>query len=89
MFENLRVVGLGATVKYQSTTSSFFDPRTYIEAVNTLRHPPVRDILSGFSGVVRPGEMLRTSSSHPYLNPTYSLPTQSCSAAPAPAARPS
>lgn len=59
MFENLTVVGLGATVKYQSTFASFFDPRTYVEAINTLRHPPVRNILSGFNGVVRPGEMLR------------------------------
>ena len=59
MFQDLRVVGLGATVKYQTTFSSLFDPRSLIGVVNTLRHPPVRDILSGFSGVVRPGEMLR------------------------------
>jgi hypothetical protein len=24
-----------------------------------MRHPPVRDILTGFEGVVKPGEMLR------------------------------
>lgn len=24
-----------------------------------MRHPPIKDILSGFNGVIRPGEMLR------------------------------
>lgn len=59
MFQDLRVIGLGATVKYQTTFGSLFDPHSLVGLLDNLRHPPVRDILSGFSGVVRPGEMLR------------------------------
>jgi len=32
---------------------------TAIEQLQNILHPPLRDILSGFEGVVRPGEMLR------------------------------
>ena len=32
-----------------------------IENVQSLRHPNVRDILSGFEGVMKPGEMIRKS----------------------------
>jgi ATP-binding cassette subfamily G (WHITE) protein 2 (SNQ2) len=35
------------------------NPKVALEQLNTLRHPPLRDIISGFEGVVRPGEMLR------------------------------
>lgn len=59
MFQNLRVVGLGASASYQPTLGSVLSPLTAIEQFRTLRHPPLRDILSGFDGVVRPGEMLR------------------------------
>ncbi|KAI9464145.1 P-loop containing nucleoside triphosphate hydrolase protein [Lactarius psammicola] len=58
MFKDLRVVGLGATTSYQPTFGSFFNPNVIIEKVQALRHPPLRNILSGFEGVVRPGEML-------------------------------
>ncbi|GLB42433.1 putative ABC transporter superfamily, ABCG family. PDR (TC 3.A.1.205) subfamily protein [Lyophyllum shimeji] len=57
-WEDLRVVGLGTTASYQPTVGSLFDPRSIIEKIQTLRNPPVRDIISGFEGVVRPGEML-------------------------------
>jgi len=30
-----------------------------VNLIGRLRHPPVRDIISGFEGVARPGEMLR------------------------------
>jgi ATP-binding cassette subfamily G (WHITE) protein 2 (SNQ2) len=30
-----------------------------VRAVQSFRHPPLRDILTDFEGVVRPGEMLR------------------------------
>ena len=30
-----------------------------LRGVQDLRHPHLRDIISGFQGVVRPGEMLR------------------------------
>lgn len=59
MFKDLRVVGLGASASYQSTLGSVLNPFNVLEAINAIRHPPIKDILSGFNGVVRPGEMLR------------------------------
>jgi ATP-binding cassette subfamily G (WHITE) protein 2 (SNQ2) len=58
MFKDLRVVGLGAAASYQPTFGSFFNPKIILEKIQAFRHPPLRDILSGFEGVVRPGEML-------------------------------
>ncbi|TDL16644.1 hypothetical protein BD410DRAFT_795131 [Rickenella mellea] len=58
VFEYLSVVGLGATARYQPTLGSTFNPVRMLEAIQELRHPPVRNILTGFEGVVRPGEML-------------------------------
>ncbi|KAI0318674.1 ABC-2 type transporter-domain-containing protein [Amylostereum chailletii] len=58
LFKDLRVVGLGATASYQDTFGSLFNPRNILESIRNARSPPVRDILSGFEGVVRPGEML-------------------------------
>ncbi|KAJ7455204.1 pleiotropic drug resistance ABC transporter [Mycena galericulata] len=58
VFENLRVVGLGASASYQPTLGSILNPLSIIESIQTLRHPPLRNILEGISGVVRPGEML-------------------------------
>jgi ATP-binding cassette, subfamily G (WHITE), member 2, SNQ2 len=58
MFKNLHVVGLGGTASYQSTFGSLFNPKSITENIKNLRHPLVRDILTGFEGVVRPGEML-------------------------------
>lgn len=60
MFKDLRVVGLGSAASYQTTFGSLFDPRVMAEKFRNLRNPPLRDILYGFEGVVRPGEMLRT-----------------------------
>ena len=59
MFQNLKVVGLGASASYQATFGSVLNPMTAIEQLQNILHPPLRDILSGFEGVVRPGEMLR------------------------------
>jgi ATP-binding cassette, subfamily G (WHITE), member 2, SNQ2 len=59
MFKDLRVVGLGASASYQSTLGSVLNPLNILEAVNAFRHPATKDILTGFEGVVRPGEMLR------------------------------
>ena len=59
MFKDLRVVGLGAAASFQPTFGSFFNPKIILEKIRTIRHPPLRDILSGFEGVIRPGEMLR------------------------------
>ncbi|TDL15090.1 pleiotropic drug resistance ABC transporter [Rickenella mellea] len=58
VFEDLSVIGLGATAKYQPTLGSMFNPVRMLDAIQELRHPPVRNILTGFEGVVRPGEML-------------------------------
>ncbi|KAI0298342.1 ABC-2 type transporter-domain-containing protein [Multifurca ochricompacta] len=58
MFKDFHVVGLGAAASYQNTFGSFFNPKVILENIRTFRHPPLRDILSGFEGVIRPGEML-------------------------------
>lgn len=58
MFKDLRVIGLGATASYLPTLGSLLNPFNKREAIHALRHPPTRDILYGFEGVVRPGEML-------------------------------
>ncbi|EKM53332.1 uncharacterized protein PHACADRAFT_259626 [Phanerochaete carnosa HHB-10118-sp] len=57
-FEDLRVVGLGAAATYQPTLASMLNPLNALRKINRARHPALRDILSGFYGVVRPGEML-------------------------------
>ena len=59
MFKDLKVVGLGASASYQPTLGSVLNPLNALEAINAFRHPPIKDILTGFEGVIRPGEMLR------------------------------
>lgn len=58
VFQDLRVVGLGASASFQPTLGSALNPLAILEQIQALRNPPVRSILDGFSGVVRPGEML-------------------------------
>ncbi|TBU44086.1 pleiotropic drug resistance ABC transporter [Dichomitus squalens] len=57
-FKDLRVVGVGAASSYQSTFGSTVNPLNAIRELRDALHPATRDILSGFEGVVRPGEML-------------------------------
>ncbi|KAM6501505.1 pleiotropic drug resistance ABC transporter [Amanita muscaria] len=57
-FEDLRVIGLGAGASHQTTLGTMFNPLNIAGAIRNMRHPILRDILSGFEGVVRPGEML-------------------------------
>ncbi|KAF8957821.1 pleiotropic drug resistance ABC transporter [Flammula alnicola] len=57
-FRDLRVVGLGASDSFLPTLGSLFNPRVILENLQHARHPNIRDILSGFEGVVKPGEML-------------------------------
>jgi ATP-binding cassette subfamily G (WHITE) protein 2 (SNQ2) len=58
MFQNLRVVGISAASSFQPTFGSMFNPKIIWEFIQNARHPHLLDILSGFEGVVRPGEML-------------------------------
>uniref|UniRef100_A0A0W0F6H9 Putative hba2 n=1 Tax=Moniliophthora roreri TaxID=221103 RepID=A0A0W0F6H9_MONRR len=58
MFEDLRVVGVGASSSFQPTFGSLFNPFDIIDKIQTMRHPPTKNILEGFEGVVKPGEML-------------------------------
>ncbi|KAG2131009.1 ABC-2 type transporter-domain-containing protein [Suillus clintonianus] len=58
MFKDLRVIGVGARSSLQPTIGSMFNPAAILRNISAMRNPPVRDILSGFEGVVAPGEML-------------------------------
>ncbi|KAF9445670.1 pleiotropic drug resistance ABC transporter [Macrolepiota fuliginosa MF-IS2] len=58
LFEELRVVGLGASASLQPTLGSIFNPMNIVHKIQSTRHPPLRDILTDFEGLVRPGEML-------------------------------
>lgn len=58
IFKNLRVVGAGSRTSHQPTVGSLFYPSTFLAKIREIRHPSIRDILSGFEGVVTPGEML-------------------------------
>jgi hypothetical protein len=86
-FEDLRVVGLGATATYQPTVGSLLNPLNIVQAIKGMMHPPLRDILTGFEGVVHPGEMLRESSSTYRACFCLITNTQWSSGALAPAAR--
>ncbi|KAG5651019.1 hypothetical protein H0H81_010207 [Sphagnurus paluster] len=58
VFEDLEVVGVGATNTYQPTLGSLLSPRNLLRTIQAARYPPVRKILSGFEGVARPGQMI-------------------------------
>ncbi|KAF8329221.1 pleiotropic drug resistance ABC transporter [Amanita rubescens] len=58
MFRDLRVVGLASAASHIPTVGAFLNPSALLENVQNLRHPYLKTILSGFEGVVRPGEML-------------------------------
>ena len=60
MFRDLRVVGLAPAASHIPTVGGAFNPLAILEKIQNLRHPRLKTILSGFEGVVRPGEMLRT-----------------------------
>ena len=62
-FKDLRVVGTGASAFFQSTVGSKLNPKVAYNDIRRALRPETRDILSGFHGVVRPGEMLRKSHS--------------------------
>ncbi|KAF8069062.1 pleiotropic drug resistance ABC transporter [Lyophyllum atratum] len=58
VFRDLQVVGLGAADTYQPTLGSLFSYKSVLNSIQAARHPPVRNILDGFEGVVQPGQML-------------------------------
>ncbi|KAH7099818.1 pleiotropic drug resistance ABC transporter [Auriculariales sp. MPI-PUGE-AT-0066] len=57
-FRDLRVVGVGSSAAFADNVGSLFSPRVTAEKIRGAMHPVHRDILTGFEGVVKPGEML-------------------------------
>ena len=73
-FRDLRVVGVGSSASYQSTFGSSINPLNAFRGIRDALHPATRDILSGFEGVVRPGEMMREcSESCAAKGPSYDI----------------
>lgn len=62
-FKGLRVIGVGATASYQATVGSMFNPKAIWREFKSSLRPSTRTILHDFSGVVKPGEMLRECTS--------------------------
>ncbi|KIY52486.1 ABC transporter [Fistulina hepatica ATCC 64428] len=58
VFDNLTVKGLGSAEAYQPSIDGIINPSNLIRNISSARHPQTRTILSGFEGLVRPGEML-------------------------------
>ncbi|TDL19014.1 hypothetical protein BD410DRAFT_752633 [Rickenella mellea] len=59
LFKDLRVtVRSSEDSSYQSTMGSVLNPLVWIKNIRASRTTRTRDILTGFSGVVKPGEML-------------------------------
>ena len=81
MFRDLRVVGLGVGAAVRHNLASLLYPQSILKYINTLWHPPLRDIISGFEGVVLPGEMLRAYTSFILVCPRKPPLTQSSSVA--------
>ena len=58
-FRNLTTKGVDAATSYVPSVYELIrDVVTLPLAVKKLRHPPLRNIIEGFDGIVRPGEML-------------------------------
>ena len=55
------MIGTGASASFQSTVGSTLNPKAAYNDIRRALRSETRDILSGFSGVVRPREMLRKS----------------------------
>lgn len=60
-FSDLRVTGVTTANSYYDTLGSLLSPKVIMENFQAARHPSLRNILSGFEGVLKPGEMLRAS----------------------------
>jgi len=78
MFTDLKVVGIGSATNYMETFGSKFDPTVLLEKLRGPRSPPLKTILLGFEGVVRPREMLRKACLY-LVNISLTVPPlQSC-----------
>ena len=55
------MIGTGASSFFQNTVGSGLNPKVAYNNIRRALRPETHDILSGFNGVVRPGEMLRKS----------------------------
>ncbi|KIY47177.1 hypothetical protein FISHEDRAFT_66171 [Fistulina hepatica ATCC 64428] len=58
VFEDLNVTGRGSDADYMPTFGSRINPLDALRGLWGMRNPHTRPILTGFEGVVRPGEML-------------------------------
>ena len=76
-FKDLRVIGAGASAFFQNTVGSRFNPKVAYDDIHRALRPETRDILSGFSGVVRPREMLRKFHPHRFGSDGNLTPVQS------------
>lgn len=56
--QNLTVVALGGATECHESLLSIFNPTNILRRIQSIRHPPVKEILTEIKGVVRPGEML-------------------------------
>ena len=60
-FRDLQVQGLNAASSHLPTFGSIFNPSAMMEELRNKRNPQLKNILTGFEGVIQPGEMLRES----------------------------
>jgi len=59
VFRDLEVIGKSSADAYQPTVGTLLNPLCILEGIQKARHPSLKTILTGFEGVVKPGEMLR------------------------------
>lgn len=52
------MVGLGSEASFQETVGSLLNPMEIPGRINNMLHPSLKEIISGFEGVVRPGDMV-------------------------------
>ncbi|KAF5330166.1 hypothetical protein D9611_010635 [Ephemerocybe angulata] len=78
-FRDLEVLGVGASSSFQPTLGSLFNPCAIAEGIRNARHPSIKHILSGFEGVVKPGEMLHSYGTNFALPVVLGSPGAGCS----------
>lgn len=58
VFSNLTVLGLEEDTEYHENLLSIFTPTSILREIQSIRHPPIKEILTDIEGLIRPGEML-------------------------------